>query len=95
MSIEKLTQIINEWDPIGIISFTPKDEYAPEIKEIVKFLGVCNKDDIASLAEKIMIIFTQSFGSNIFTKQLQECKVIARKIFNVYINSNNDTYSKS
>lgn len=95
MSIEKLTQIINEWDPIGIISFTPENEYETEIKEIEKFLEVCNKDDITSLAEKIMIIFSQSFGSNIFTKQLQECKVIAQKIFNVYTNSNKNTYNKS
>ncbi len=80
----RLTQIINEWDPIGIISFTPENEYQFEIKKIEDVLLTCNKNDVEFLAKEIKKIFTESFGENIFTKQLAECEDIAKKILDIY-----------
>ena len=32
--MERITQIINDWDPIGFFPMAPKDEYINEIKKI-------------------------------------------------------------
>lgn len=31
--VERITQIINDWDPIGFFPMAPKDEYINEIKK--------------------------------------------------------------
>ena len=31
--MERITQIINDWDPIGFFPMAPKDEYINEIKK--------------------------------------------------------------
>lgn len=36
--VERITQIINDWDPIGFFPMAPKDEYINEIKKQVNFL---------------------------------------------------------
>ncbi len=92
MLSEKLMKIINDWDPIDIKSFTPENEYASEVKEIEKFLAVHNNVNTALLAEKIMDVFVQSFGADIFKKQLKECETIAKKILDLHISSKNDSY---
>jgi len=33
--MERITQIINDWDPIGFFPMAPKDEYINEIKKII------------------------------------------------------------
>ena len=35
--MERITQIINDWDPIGFFPMAPKDEYINEIKKV--YLG--------------------------------------------------------
>ena len=86
MKRESLTQIINDWDPIGLIAFSPQDEYLNEIKMIEKILTTCDKNDTNFLANEIFKIFTNSFGSNVFTSQLDECISIAKKILDTYAN---------
>lgn len=83
MKKAELLQIINDWDPIGIIAFSPCDEYLPEINKIEKYLQACDKVDVQSLANEIKGIFTDSFGVNVFTRQIDECENIAKKILNV------------
>lgn len=83
MKKAELLQIINDWDPIGIIAFSPCDEYLPEINKIEKYLQACEKADVQSLANEIKVIFTDSFGVNVFTRQIDECENIAKKILNV------------
>lgn len=56
-----LSQIINDWDPVGIIAFSPRDEYLPEINKIEKYLQACDKAGVQSLANEIKEIFTDSF----------------------------------
>lgn len=83
MKKAELLQIINDWDPIGIIAFSPCDEYLPEINKIEKYLQACDKVDVQSLANEIKGIFTDFFGVNVFTRQIDECENIAKKILNV------------
>ena len=33
--MERITQIINDWDPIGFFPMAPKDEYINEIKNLL------------------------------------------------------------
>lgn len=84
MKRESLTHIINEWDPIGLISFSPQDEYLPEIKKIEELLQNCDIVDEKYLANGIKQIFTDSFGSNLFKGQFDECVNIAKKILDIF-----------
>ncbi len=84
-----LSQIINDWDPIGIIAFSPCDEYLPEINKIEKYLQACEKANVQGLANEIKEIFTDSFGANVFTRQIDECENIAKKILKSNRQSNN------
>lgn len=70
--------IINEWDPIDLLSHCPDDEYHSEIKEIYQLL--CLTDDSNELADGIFKIFIDSFDEEIFKKSKAECKCIARKL---------------
>ena len=36
--MEKITEIINEWDPIELFPMAPKDEYIEEVKLIYEYL---------------------------------------------------------
>lgn len=89
MKKAELLQIINDWDPIGIIAFSPCDEYLPEINKIEKYLQACEKADVQSLANEIKGIFTDSFGVNVFTRQIDECENIAKKILKIKRQTNN------
>ncbi len=84
-----LSQIINDWDPVGIIAFSPRDEYLSEINKIEKYLQACEKADVQSLANEIKGIFTDSFGVNVFTRQIDECENIAKKILKIKRQTNN------
>lgn len=84
-----LSQIINDWDPVGIIAFSPRDEYLPEINKIEKYLQACDKADVQSLANEIKGIFADSFGVNVFTRQIDECENIAKKILKIKRQTNN------
>lgn len=90
MDIEVLTHIINEWDPVKLISFSPQDEYLFEIKKIQEILLTCDKDDTEFLANEIFKIFTNSFGSNVFTSKFDECVNIAKKILDIYAKTNSN-----
>ena len=91
MKRELLTQIINDWDPIDLIAFSPQDEYLNEIKMIEEILQTSNKNDPIFLANEIFKIFTNSFGSNVFTSQFDECMGIAKKILDTYAKGNSNT----
>ena len=75
MSIVK--NVIDEWDPIELLSFAPKDEYSIEIDMIEAALKSCDEENV--LGERIFNIFTRTFDMS-FSKSLEECKVIAHKI---------------
>ena len=69
-------KIIDDWDPIGLLSHAPNDEYQFEIEEIQQLLK--KVDDSVELSEGIFCIFNKSFGKDVFLKNREECERIAR-----------------
>ena len=75
----EIKEIINSWDPIGLIDFCPEDEYETEVKGI-RNLVVNNKNmDKKSLAQEIRNIFKYYFSNEYKSKQEIE-EDIASKI---------------
>ena len=69
--------IINDWDPIDLFPYSPKDEYQVEIDLISKSLE--ESTDIGHLANNINVIFTRRFGDDVFITGYNECLNIAQK----------------
>ena len=75
----EIKEIINSWDPIGLIDFCPEDEYETEVKGI-RNLVVNNKNiDKKSLAQEIRNIFEYYFSDKYKSEQEIE-EDIASKI---------------
>ena len=80
--MEKLMQIINDWDPIGFFPMAPKDEYSDEIQLIYQYLRDNYNTDIEDLAKKIDEIFMKKFGDDIYSENIEKCRNIAKQILN-------------
>lgn len=66
---EEVQKIVNEYDPIGLVSGgAPKDEYHTEVGKIVALLR--DESDTQSLAQKIESIFLESFGDTDHNKSM-------------------------
>lgn len=76
--INTVKTIINDWDPLNLLSHAPDDEYNTEIKEIEKLLETTK--NCTDLAEGIYSIFIRFFGENSFKKSKPECILIAQRI---------------
>ena len=75
----EIKEIINLWDPMGLMDFCPEDEYETEVKGI-RNLVVNNKNiDKKSLAQEIRNIFEYYFSNEYKLKQEIE-EDIASKI---------------
>ena len=75
----EIKEIINLWDPMGLMDFCPEDEYETEVKGI-RNLVVNNKNmDKKSLAQEIRNIFEYYFSNEYKSKQEIE-EDIASKI---------------
>ena len=75
----EIKDIINLWDPMGLMDFCPEDEYETEVKGI-RNLVVNNKNiDKKSLAQEIRNIFKYYFSNEYKSKQEIE-EDIASKI---------------
>ena len=58
---QNIQEVINSWDPIGLMNICAEDEYEPEINEIVEFV-ISNKNiNKISLSEEIRKIFNFYF----------------------------------
>jgi hypothetical protein len=73
-----VTQIINQWDPIGLFPGAPTDEYSSEIDQICS--KIANAKDFQILAIEIHDTFTKAFGSEIFIGNLHQCEIVAKAI---------------
>ncbi|MCX6786176.1 MAG: hypothetical protein NTZ18_05035 [Candidatus Komeilibacteria bacterium] len=74
----ELQKIINEADPIGLIyGEENKDEYDPEIKEIINKLDFNENED--SITHSIHNIFIEYFDKDI-ASNVDPYKLIAKKI---------------
>ena len=75
----EIKEIINLWDPMGLMDFCPEDEYETEVKGI-RNLVVNNKNiDKKSLSQEIRNIFEYYFSDKYKSKQEIE-EDIASKI---------------
>ncbi|MFZ5596787.1 MAG: DUF1871 family protein [Bacillota bacterium] len=73
-----ITKIINEWDPVDLLSHAPSDEYEVEIKYVANLLK--ETSNASELAKGILEIFCRRFGEDVFTKDYEECLKIANKL---------------
>lgn len=71
-------RIIDEWDPIDLLSHAPDDEYHSEIEAVQNLTRVTKDSD--ELAEGIFEVFLESFGREVFNKSKDECKRIAQSL---------------
>ena len=81
--MERITQIINDWDPIGFFPMAPKDEYTNEIKKINEFICTNYNLQVHTLAQEINKIFVEAFGTDVYYENLEQCIIIAEKILSV------------
>ena len=81
--MDRITQIINDWDPIGFFPMAPKDEYINEIQKIKEFVYSNYSLQVHTLAEEINKIFVETFGMNVYDEDLEQCTIIAKKILKV------------
>lgn len=86
--MNRILQIVNEWDPIDLFPMAPKDEYIEEIKKIYEYLNVCQSVTEEKLAEKINDIFTRAFGSDVYAGDVDGCLRVAKDIISEVINEN-------
>jgi len=77
---KEISDIINEWDPIGLFPIAPKDEYYEEIKHIEEMLYGNAKITEAELAKRINEVFANSFGLDVYHKSIDDCIQVAKKI---------------
>ena len=76
-------EVVDEWDPINLLSHAPKDEYHSEIEKIEHLLRVAENREEAAYG--IFNIFSESFGNDIFLETQSECELIARKLLDSVI----------
>ncbi len=76
--MDKLTWIINSWDPTNLMSHAPAEEYNLEIQMIADLLKKTNDEN--ELAKGIQDIFLNTCGEVFFKKSFEECLDIAKNI---------------
>lgn len=81
---EKVTELVNKWDPIGFFPMAPKDEYDGEIRKICEYIFNNTHIEATLLANYINDTFIQSFGKDIYKEDMKECKIISGKILFYY-----------
>ena len=78
MKYDSITEIINQWDPINLLSHAPLDEYKHEIHLIRELLKT--NVNTKELGKGIQNIFIKQFGKDIFKKKYEDCLLIAQKL---------------
>ncbi len=79
MQYEIVKTIIDDWDPIDLLSFAPKDEYDPISQTISKM--VSKNDTVESIANIVYRVSLESFGEITFEKSKDDCMEVAKNIF--------------
>lgn len=74
--LKVVKQVVNAWDPIGVLPDAPDDEYEFEIGKIVALLNKVGTVD--ALSDGIGMIFTKALDRN-FSKK--DCLPIAKEIW--------------
>lgn len=75
---EKVKSVIDEWDPVGLLSsHCPPDEYDDISAELAKIMT--RNINVETLGNEIYNIFVRDFGGT-FDKSAEECRSIAREL---------------
>ncbi len=61
----------------------PKDEYIIEIEKISELVCSNHNLQVQTLAQAINKIFVETFGTDVYDGDLEQCAVIAKRILNV------------
>ncbi|MBS5782454.1 MAG: DUF1871 family protein [Clostridium sp.] len=77
MIFKNIKPIIDNWDPIDLLPYSPNDEYDDETSWIANQVEGKNADEIAQI---IFDVFSSSFNHGVFQKSLKEYKTIALNI---------------
>lgn len=81
---DHVKRIIDMWDPIDLLKVdSPKDEYSAEVKIILNSLLHEGNTDVLELANTISNVFIAAFGEDVFDKDIEVCKQIAKNILRV------------
>ncbi len=75
--MDKISKIINEWDPMNLMNHAPDDEYCFEISMIKESMK--NIQNEQEFAKKIQEIFISQCGEN-YDFSIDKCTLVARKI---------------
>ncbi len=75
---EIINTIVDEWDPLGLLPFAPKDEYRDE--SVLIYKAYLKTQSIHDLAQEIYGIFLKRFGKDVFTQSIDDCVKIAKLI---------------
>ncbi len=78
--LNKITDIINEWAPIDVFPYAPKDEYINEINELVAYIESVKNCSVDTLGNKIYELFIRTLGDDVFMQSIDDCGDIAKKI---------------
>ena len=78
MNYDRIKEIVNRWDPIGLLAHAPDDEYDFEIQSITN--SVIEGMSEAEVGKIVYNVFANSFGENTFQKSIIECNRIAKEI---------------
>lgn len=77
MIFKNIKPIINNWDPIDLLPYSPNDEYDNETNRIANQVEGKSADELAQI---VFDVFSSSFNHGVFQKSLNECRMIALKI---------------
>ncbi|WP_411342710.1 DUF1871 domain-containing protein [Paenibacillus sp. WLX1005] len=77
--VVSVKEIIDDWDPIGLLPYAPEDEYEVEIQWIEDYLRNNRNINEDKIACEIFDLFGKRFG-DVFTANKATCEQIARKI---------------
>jgi Domain of unknown function (DUF1871) len=70
-------RVIDEWDPVDLLSHAPPDEYDPEIREITRRMTPSQTPE--ELAESIERVFVEFFGEA-HERTIEEFLVVAQRL---------------
>ncbi len=77
---DKVLEIINEWDPIGLFPLAPKNEYASYAIEISEFISTNQSVTSYELSLFIDEMFITSFGDAYNSFNTVNSSIISNKI---------------
>lgn len=78
--MEKIAEIINDWDPIELFPMAPQNEYFNEIVKIHEYVSSQQNLHVQALAEMINKTFLDTFGPDVYNQNMEQCMIVAERI---------------